>query len=181
MTADDFTLRDLALPATIPTLAAIEAQLRADPPPLPAEREHLLRLRPLVGRYEELRSRSLGIGVPEGLARSPQDQRELLEVSRQLGELLDIRVREVTVTGPTISAGGGEAFSARIGASSVAVRGIHGAVITEREDRPSPSRVSAPGCGWLPMGCMSRGSWCASSTCRPSTTTTAPITSGRMA
>jgi hypothetical protein len=133
VSADDLTLRDLALPATIPTLAAIEAQLRADPPLLPAEHEHLLRLRPLVGRYEELRSRSLGIGVPEGLARSPQDQRELLEVSRQLGELLDIRVREVTVTGPTISAGGGEAFSARIGASSVAVRGIHGAGITERE------------------------------------------------
>lgn len=133
VTADDFTLRDLALPATIPTLASIDRQLRADPPPLPAEHEHLLRLRPLVRRYEELRSRSLDTAAPEGLARSPEDQRALLEVSRQLGELLDIRVRDVTVTGPTLSVGSSEMVSAHIGASSVSVRGIHGAGITERE------------------------------------------------
>ncbi|SFF76407.1 protein of unknown function [Novosphingobium sp. CF614] len=124
-TADDFSLRDLSLPATIPTLAEIEDRLRAAPPPPLAERNHLQTLLPLVRRYESLRALSLDTSIHGAAARSPQDQRELLEVSRQLGEILDIRVREVTVTHPIVSIGENEGMvSAGAIAGRIEARGI---------------------------------------------------------
>lgn len=184
-TADDFQLADLSLPATIPALADIRTRLAAEGLTL-SEQNQLRALEPLVSEYEALRAATLGITGPEPLRRTPAQQARLIELARQIGDMLDIRVAQVSVTQPIfglresegtavasaiarridargIRAAGytidsiealhptgaiildaaslgdvtaqsaSEGFNARIGATSLAISGIHGPGITARE------------------------------------------------
>ncbi len=133
-TADDFHLADVTIPATIPTLAEIDAQIGATPPPVPLVAERLARLRPLVEQYQALRAYRLDGPTGGETTRTPAEQTRLLELARRIGAILDYRIADVSVTGPTFRVGerGGE-MVAGVGAGRIALTGITGPGLSARE------------------------------------------------
>jgi uncharacterized protein DUF4157 len=125
-------LDELVLPTAIPSAADLQARLdRLNQPPLGADprydrmRWQMASALALVTQYDQLRQKELNAGPDGRFDRTPEDQKQLNELARQIGALIDLRVTSLTVTGPSLSLGrDGGLAGAGLAADTVTAVGI---------------------------------------------------------